>query len=111
VVSHLQKPNVKACIVFIHFLCQLRLPCYRTYSAILGTCNAWVCDYLVQVVSDCRFCDGADIALVCLEHVWVVGWKDGGGGADYRAERVVHLLGLRLVDIGLEDWALCGRGG
>jgi hypothetical protein len=70
-----------------------------------------VCNNLVQVVSDGGFCDRADVALPGLEHVGVVGRKDGRSGANYRAQGVVHLLRVRLVDVGLEDGALRGCGG
>jgi hypothetical protein len=70
-----------------------------------------VCDNLVQVVSDGGFCDWADVALAGLEHVGVVGRKDSRSGANHWAQGVVHLLRVRLVDVGLEDGALGGRGG
>jgi hypothetical protein len=58
-------------------------------------------------VSDCRLGDGAHVALVRLEHIWVVGWEDSSGSADNGAEGVVHLLSFRLVDALLEDGTLC----
>jgi hypothetical protein len=67
--------------------------------------------HLVQVVTDTRLCDGADIALLRLEHIGVVGWEDGGRGADDWAERIVHLFGRGLVDGRFEGGALCGGGG
>jgi hypothetical protein len=68
-------------------------------------------DNLVLVVTDCRLGDRTDIASSCAQHIRVIGREDGGSSADDRAERIVELLRLGLVDGSLQRRALsrcCG---
>lgn len=55
--------------------------------------------------------DWTYIAFACLEHIRMVRWEDGGCGSDNWAERVIHLLGLGLVDALLQRRALRRRVG
>jgi hypothetical protein len=55
------------------------------------------------MVSNCCLGDRAYVALTRLKHVWVVGRKNSGSGAYNRAEGIVHLLGLGLLDSVLES--------
>lgn len=88
-------------------LCKLLLTSNRAHSTIRRALDAWVCSHLILVVSNCGLCNWAYVALVCLEHVWVVGRKNRGGGTDNWAKSVVHLLGPGLLYGILE----CGAGG
>lgn len=84
----------------------------RAHSPLLRTLNTGVRNNPILVVADCRLGDRADIASICLQHIRMVWWEDGGSGADDGAEGIIKLLCLGLVDSILEGGALggCGRG-
>jgi len=46
------------------------------------------------------FClgDGAQVTVLCICCAWVVGWEDGGDGADDGAQGIVHRLAFGLVE-------------
>lgn len=75
------------------------------HGAFLSALDAGVCDDLVLVVADCCLCDRADVLRARLQHVGVVGGKNGGSGANNGAEGIIELLGLGLLDSRLEGWA------
>lgn len=90
----------------------LLLSSNRTYCTTLRTLNTRMCNHLVQMVSYRRLCDWAYVALARLEHIWVIGWENGGRCADDGAEGVVHLLGLGLVEVALQYGTRgCSSGG
>ena len=79
--------------------------CNRADSTLFSTLNARVSDHLVLMMSYSRLGDGAYVARIRLQHIGVVGWQDGGGGANNRAERIVQLLCFGLFDGRLEHRA------
>jgi hypothetical protein len=68
-----------------------------------------MCDDLVLVVSNRRLCNWAYIASARLQHVRVIRRKNSRCCTDYRAQRIVHLLCLGLLDRVLECGARCRR--
>lgn len=86
------------------------LSCDRAHGALLRAFNAWVRDNLVLMVTDCRLGDRAHILQPSLQDVWVVWREDGGRGAHDRAEGVVELLRLGLLDGRLKRGAGSGFG-
>lgn len=81
------------------------------YGPLLGAFNTGVCNDLILVVANSRLCDRTNILRSRLQHVRMVRWKNGGCGANNRAEGVVKLLGLRLLHSSLEGRARGGFGG
>lgn len=79
-----------------------------TDSAFLGGLYAWMRNDLVLVVTHCRLGNRAHVALLRLEHIWVVRRQDGCGSSHNGAQGIVHGLGLRLVDDGVLERGTLG---
>lgn len=62
-------------------------------------------------MSNLRLGDRADGVIGLAFSGRVVGWQDGGDGANDGTDLVIHLLGLGLVDDGLQGRALLRVGG
>lgn len=67
--------------------------------------------HLALVVSNLRLGDRADSVVGLAFSGRVVGWQDGGDGANDGANLVIHLLGLGLIDDELQGRALLRVGG
>lgn len=82
-----------------------------TYSALLSAFDAGVCNNLVLVVANSRFCDWTNVLRSRLQHIWMVWWENGGCSTNNRTEGVVELLSLGLLHSRLEGGARGGFGG
>ena len=81
------------------------LASHRAHSALLRSLNARVRLNLALVVSNRRLRDRADVIRASFQHIRVVRRENGGRSADDRAEGIVELLRLGLIDGGLEGGA------
>lgn len=86
------------------------LTSHRADGTFRGSLNARVCYDLALMVSYCCLGNRADIVRPSVEHIRVVRRQHGGRCTNDRAESIVELLGLGLVDGGLERGAGGGFG-
>jgi hypothetical protein len=77
---------------------ELLLSCNWTDSALLGALYTRMRNNFVLVMPHCCLGNRAHVALLCLEHVRVVGRQHCRRSAYNGTQSIVHSLGLRLVD-------------